>query len=146
MTEQQIKHLKCLLDRDTSPTNSVELDATILSAAHEQAAQNASRQPRRGLLRPFFQSTLQSMVRSLRFVPAISLAVVMTLGLLLAMGQWIAVDSQSPVAVPTKQGLPFDANSIAKNGLQSERERIVPPQLSTALTRPGTDHLPTTGY
>lgn len=125
MTEQQINQLKRLLEQDASSQDNPELDATILAAAREQADQYARRQAHR------------TRFASLRFVPAIGLAVVMTLGLLLAMGQWLSVEPIAPVVKRSSQVLPIDLEARQNAPVENAQEpRIALPQLTRVLPPP----------
>ncbi|RBP48935.1 hypothetical protein [Arenicella xantha] len=124
MTEQHINQLKYLLEQDRATTNSAELDATILAAAHLQAEQYTKQRPRR----PLFQL--------LNFLRPISLAIVMTFGILLAMGHWLAVEPVAPIAQPNTNRLPFDTNGIEQDATESHQERILPPQFVAAQPQP----------
>lgn len=100
MTEQQFEKLKQLLDASDAPQNSEALDQTILSAAHQHAAQTKKqqhKQQKQQLAHRRFMSWLTNVLQA-GLIQAAVLSVTLTLALFFVFGQITQVDEVTFVA------------------------------------------------
>lgn len=94
MTERELNELTRLLNQNTHSNASPELDRTILAAAEEYTSK---------------QHTKRAFLSRNAWVPAMSLALVMTVGLLVAMSVWVT--PTAPEAPLTGQTLPINVST-----------------------------------
>ena len=118
MTERELNEITRLLNQDAHPNANPELDRTILVAA-EQYAQT--------------QQAKRSILTRNAWVPAMSLALVMTVGLLVGMSAWVS--PIAPKAPLTGQTLPINVTTPAQTQSDDKVDRSMvtvsePPQLS----------------
>ena len=118
MTERELNEITRLLNQDAHPNANPELDRTILVAA-EQYAQT--------------QQAKRSILTRNAWVPAMSLALVMTVGLLVGMSAWVS--PIAPKAPLTGQTLPINVTTPARTQSDDKVDRSMvtvsePPQLS----------------
>lgn len=118
MTERELNEITRLLNQDAHPNANPELDRTILVAA-EQYAQT--------------QQAKRSILTRNAWVPAMSLALVMTVGLLVGMSAWVS--PIAPKAPLTGQTLPINVTTPARTQSDDKVDRSMvtvsePPQRS----------------
>ncbi|GHA03712.1 hypothetical protein GCM10008090_11110 [Arenicella chitinivorans] len=108
MTERELNEITRLLNQDTHPNASPELDRTILAAAEQYTHK---------------QQIKRSFLSRNAWVPAMSLALVMTVGLLVGMSAWVA--PTAPEAPLTGQTLPINVSTPTQTQSSDDVDRTV---------------------
>jgi hypothetical protein len=94
MTERELNEITRILNQDTHANASSELDRTILAAAEQYTNS---------------QQAKHSFLRRNAWVPAMSLALMMTVGLLIGMSVWVS--PTAPKQTLVEQTIPLDVNT-----------------------------------
>ncbi len=110
MTEDQIEHLKTLLDDSLTGETSAEMDKAVLSAAHKQANRNK-------------RQNVMIWLPDLSIFSSAAVAVILTMGIFLTLGK--AISPEESTFVGTVSMVP---NTLMDESLVPElREQIVRP-------------------